>query len=312
MSCPTSTSAGEVEYRNIWWQETPPQSATDGVGTFRSDYQTVEAGTTGEGFIDGGVEGRPFHSSFPEGYRVITDDNESGTLKDYQPPAVNPGTEPNPDGGPSPHPPNDANFSAAPGDATILIEGGQELTDWTAAGGGEVGWSREGDRVAIEPGSGNIQTSESFGDAQIHLEFRIPEGTDSPDSGILLANEFEIQIAGSGTGKQGTGAYTYQAAPLRDATKAAGEWQSFDIIWQGARIENQQLSRPGRVSVLLNGQVVQDRLYLDGPNVGGSVASYANASGNATAPIGLQENGSPVEFKYMWVRPLYPSKRRGG
>jgi len=282
----------EVQYRNIWYQTTPPQSATDGVSQFREQYETFEAGTSGAGFIS-----QKFSADFPEGYRVEGEDSDV----DYQPPAVSPGDAPD-------QQPADGNLSYAPADATTLLEGG-DLSGWVASGGGDPGWSEEGEYVAVEPGSGNISTEETFADAQVHLEFRLPEDADSPDSGILLADRYEINIAGSGTSAQGCGAYTGQAAPLRDATDAANEdgWHGMDIVWQGPRFEGGAvLNRPGRVSVLLNGQVVQDRLYLDGPNAGGEVGNYSPH--DAAAPITLQENGSPVEFRYVWARSLYPEE----
>jgi hypothetical protein len=282
----------DVSYRNIWYQTIPPQSATDGTSNFRQQYEydAFEDVSSTDDYIS-----QPYNGSFFENYR-----EDEGNR--YGPPGVTPGND-------RADPPADGQFSTPPGDAVRLLEGGDLQDSWVGPDGGDPGWRLEGDRVTVEPGSGNITTKETFGDAQVHVEFRIPEDADDPDSGVILADNFEINIAGEGTGKQGTGAYTYQAAPLRDATKPAGEWQAFDIIWQGPRLEDGAiLNRPGRVTVLLNGQVVQERLYLDGPNVDGDVGNYGAVE--EEMPISLEESGSPIEFRFVWARPLYPDEQR--
>jgi len=281
----------DVSYRNIWHQTIPPQSETDGVSTFRQQYEydAFDSASSTDDYIS-----EPYNASFPEDYR----ENEGN---DYGPPIIE---KPGPD---LAEPPADGQLSTVPDDATVLLEGGN------MSGFADPGWSVGGDGgfVTVEPGAGNITSEATFGDSQVHVEFRIPEGADSPDSGVLLDDRYEINIAAEGTGKEGTGAYTYQAAPLRDATRSAGEWQAFDIVYQGPRFEDGALlSRPGRVTVLLNGRVVQQRLYLDGPNAGGEVGNYQPQE--AQEPISLQENGSPVDFRYVWARELYPDEQREG
>jgi hypothetical protein len=282
-----------VSYRNIWYQPIPPQSATNGVSSFRQQYEydAFESVSSTDDYIS-----QPYNASFPENHRTSEG-------REYQPPVVTPGRD-------LMEPPGDGQLSTPPGDATELLDGGDLMDAWVGPDGGEPGWDTSSDHITATPDAGNIKTSETFGDAQVHVEFRIPEDADSPDSGVLLANRYEINIAGSGSGKQGTGAYTYQAAPLRDATKSAGEWQALDIIWQGPRFEGGAiLDRPGRVTALLNGQVVQERLYIDGPNAGGEVGNYRPQ--DPQQPIALQENGSEVDFQLVWARELYPSERRG-
>jgi len=279
----------DVSYRNIWYQVIPPHSET---GSDSTHYQQYEYDAFDDASSIDDYMVQDYLDSFPEGYR------ENPAADIYQPPAVQEGRD-------LADPPADGRLSTAPGDATTLLEGG-DLDGWEGPDGGEPGWSPEGDHITVTPGAGNITSEETVSDSQIHVEFRIPEGAASPDSGILLADRYEINIAGEGIGAEGCGAYTYQAAPLRDATGAAGEWQSLDIVWQGPRTEDSVFERPGRVTVLLNGQVVQKRLYIDGPNADGEVGNYRPHPDSA--PITLEENGSEVDFRYVWVRPLYPDQ----
>jgi hypothetical protein len=280
----------DVSYRNIWYQVIPPHSETGDDPQYRQQYEYDKFDDVSS--IDDYMC-QDYLQDLPDSYRA----NEGNR---YGPPVVDSGAD-------LADPPNDGQFSTAPGDATILLEAG-DLEGWVGPDGGEPGWTPEGDHITVAPGAGNITSEETVGDSQIHVEFRIPEGASNPDSGVLLADRYEINIAGSGTGVEGCGAYTYQAAPLRDATRPAGEWQSLDMVWQGPRTEGGVFGRPGRVTVLLNGQVVQKRLYLNGSNADGQVDGYG--AHPASAPITLQENGSEVDFRYLWARPLYPDKQR--
>jgi hypothetical protein len=54
--------------------------------------------------------------------------------------------------------------------------------------------------------------------------------------------------------------------------------------------------------VLLNGVVVQNRLYVDGPNEDGSIAPYQFHE--LEQPLGLQENGDRFHFRNVWYRPF--------
>jgi hypothetical protein len=197
-----------------------------------------------------------------------------------------------------------------PSDATVLLSGG-DLSGWVGPDGESPGWREADGYVAVEPGTGNITSEESFLDAQVHVDFRIPEdvrgaGRGRGNSGVLLADRYEIQILDNHDNvappERWVGAYTGQAAPLASPTRPPGEWQSLDIIWEGPRFNASRtiLTRYPRVTVLLNGVVVQHRLYLDGPNRGGSPSSYRPH--DPEQPLSLQENGSEVHFRNVWYR----------
>jgi hypothetical protein len=201
-------------------------------------------------------------------------------------------------------------FGDPPSDATVLLDGG-DLSGWVGSDGGDPGWREEDGYVAVDPGAGNVKSETTFGDAQVHVEFRIPEGVSGVgrnrgNSGVLLMNRHEIQILDNHENVSApthwVGAYTGQAAPLASPTRPPGEWQSFDIVWEGPRFgpEGAVLERYARTTVLLNGVVVQTRLYLDGPNEGGSISSYR--AHDPEQPLGLQENGDPVHFRNVWYR----------
>jgi len=60
------------------------------------------------------------------------------------------------------------------------------------------------------------------------------------------------------------GAIYGQYPPLANACRKPGEWQTYDIIWEGPRFDGDTLTRPAFVTVLLNGIVLHNRKELRG------------------------------------------------
>src|SRR5690349_9488124 len=61
-----------------------------------------------------------------------------------------------------------------PSDALILFDG-TSLANWVSVNGGDAQWRLENGYMEVVPGTGDIQTCESFGDCQLHLEWAAPE-----------------------------------------------------------------------------------------------------------------------------------------
>ena len=202
-----------------------------------------------------------------------------------------------------------------PTDARVLL-GSDGLAGWESPDGSEPDWTEADGYVEVSPGSGDIQTTTELGDSQIHLEWRVPEGvsgsgTDRGNSGLLMMGRYQLQLLDNDDNPvdpvQWAGAYPDQAPPLYDPAMAQGEWQTLDVVWQGPRFaDDGSLSRPARATVLLNGTVVQARLVANGPNPDATVGEYQAHS--AEAPLRLEENGDPVQFRNVWARSLEPSE----
>lgn len=197
----------------------------------------------------------------------------------------------------------------APSDATILFDG----SNLDAFQGGP--WALE-DGVMTVNGTGDLQTKESFGDCQLHLEWRPPvqeegqnlRGQGRHNSGVFFIGRYEVQILdcfGNQTYPDGMTASLYgQEPPMVNACRPAGEWQTYDIMFQGPRFDGEgALISPAVVTVLHNGVTVQHARPLLGPTKHKRVADYATPHGEM-GPIKLQDHGNPVSFRNMWVRPL--------
>ena len=205
----------------------------------------------------------------------------------------------------------------APSDALVLFDG-KGMDEWvsSAAPAKPAGWTVADGVFSIQPGSGDIQTKRSFGDYQLHLEWRAPAnlkgtGQDRGNSGVFLASTgngsgYEIQVldcAGTRTYANGQAASIYkQHIPLVNACAAPGEWQTYDVIWTAPRFAaDGTLQAPAYVTALHNGVLVQNHVALQGETVYVGKPSYRK---HGPLPIRLQDHGAPVSFRNIWIRPL--------
>ncbi len=65
------------------------------------------------------------------------------------------------------------------------------------------------------------------------------------------------------------------------------------------------VTEPARMTVMLNGVLVQDNTVLIGATVHGKVATYTPHA--AELPLALQDHGNPdshVSFRNIWIRRL--------
>jgi len=198
----------------------------------------------------------------------------------------------------------------APSDAIMLFDG-RDLGAWQTRGGEDAGWVIE-DGVATVNGTGDIQTRDSFGDCQLHIEWATPadprgSSQGMGNSGVYLMSLYEIQVLDSHDNVSyvdgSAGSIYGQWPPLVNATRASGVWQSYDILWRGPRWDAEgNLSRPAVITVLLNGVAVQVSRELMGPTLHRQLAHYEQHP--EKMPLLLQDHGNPVRYRNIWVRPL--------
>ena len=197
--------------------------------------------------------------------------------------------------------PGDA--SRAPADAVVLFDG-KSLEAWK---GGEK-WKIE-DGVATAAGGG-IQTKESFGDCQLHLEFATPKevkgkGQGRGNSGVYLMGQYEVQILDSHENETyfdgQCGAIYKQQPPMVNASRGPGQWQSFDILFTAPRFaDDGSVKTPGYVTVLHNGIVIHNHFELQGTTSYTEPPKYHEHADRA--PLSLQFHGNPVQFRNIWLR----------
>jgi hypothetical protein len=216
------------------------------------------------------------------------------------PPVITPGTASTPDAPGKP-----------PSDAIVLFDG-TNLDQWLALDGNPARWKVENGYTEVVPRTHDIHTRNSYGDCQLHIEFAEPvpakgESQERGNSGVFLMGTYEIQVLDSYENKtyaDGQAAAVYgQYPPLVNAARPPGQWQSYDIVFHGPRFDTQgKLLRPAGVTVFHNGVLVQDNVELTGPTAHGKRPPYK--PGPDKAPLGLQDHGTLVRYRNIWIREL--------
>jgi len=199
---------------------------------------------------------------------------------------------------------------AAPSDALVLFDG-KNLDQWQAVKGEDAEWLVQDGTMIVEPGKGDIETRQSFSDVQLHIEWRTPAEISGSvqergNSGVFLVERYEIQVLDSfdnPTYANGQAGSVYkQHIPLVNASRAPGEWQSYDIIFMAPRFNDTgRIAVPARVSVIHNGVLIQNNVPIQGTTMFIGAPVYTD---HGAGPIRLQDHGNPLSFRNIWVRRL--------
>jgi hypothetical protein len=194
-----------------------------------------------------------------------------------------------------------------PSDAIVLFDG-QDLSHWQPTG-----W-KLGDGFVEVAGNDSLETRESFGDCQLHLEWATPSAPAASfmnrgNSGVLLMGRYELQIFDSWVGHRrqiypdGQAASIYgQTPPQVNVCRKPGAWQTYDLVFIAPRFDGQQLVRPARLTLLHNGVLVHHDQDIRGPMAHRTIVPYEPHA--AELPLVLQGHRSPVRFRNIWIRPL--------
>lgn len=224
-------------------------------------------------------------------------------------------------------------YGSAPSDAVVLFDG-KDLSAWEktpfgegvavdrteyylkqyeeGADWGAAAWQVENGEIVAGQKQGAIASRQAFGDMQLHIEWQVPvlegkRGQEYGNSGIFLMGMYEVQVLNSyqnETYSNGQAASIYkQHSPLANASRAPGEWQSFDMIFTAPRFsEKGTLVSPAQLTVLHNGVLVQHNAVLQGPTAFIGEPYYIPHP--PKLPLVLQDHDNPVRYRNIWVREL--------
>ena len=206
-----------------------------------------------------------------------------------------------------------------------MMPAGKALAAWEPA----TGWQEVGNvksdpldpkRLASEPGTGvlvsqgagqYLLTKERFGDVAVHVEFMIPQRS---NSGIYFLGSHEVQVYDSfGVAKEEypglecggiypewiNDANVRGHSPLVNASKPAGEWQTFDVIYRAPGFDTAgKKTRNARFEKIdHNGRLIHENIELSGP-------TRVGLPEQATGPLRLQGDHGPVAFRNVRVQKL--------
>lgn len=207
-----------------------------------------------------------------------------------------------------PVPPTVTLNKGIPSDAIVLFDG-KDLSKWKSEKG-NANWTVANNTLEVKPGTGNIETTEHFGNFQLHIEWKSPElikgeGQGRGNSGIFLQGLYEIQVLDNNNNPTyvngGAGSLYKQRPPLAQVI-VTDKWHVYDIIYKAPQFNKDSLLiSKGTVTVLHNGVVVQNNTQIDGTT---EYIGLPKQVSHGPGPIILQDHGDLVQFRNIWLRKL--------
>jgi len=195
--------------------------------------------------------------------------------------------------------------SKPPADAMVLFDG-KNLSAFEPSQ-----WKVENGYVEVVKKTGDLVTRQPFGSCRLHVEWCTPSPAIGKDqskgnSGVFLMGMYEMQIldnTDNPTYADGLAGAVYgESPPLVDACRPSGEWNYYDITFRRPRFDaDGKLVKPAVLTASLNGMLVQDHFQLTGPTSHEVRTDYAPHPDKLA--LVLQNHGSPVRFRNMWIVP---------
>lgn len=200
-----------------------------------------------------------------------------------------------------------------PSDAIVLFEK-NDLNNWQYAKGEKPKWNVSGNEFSVTLNEPDIFTKQSFGNCQLHLEWKIPtdethDNLNWGNSGIYFMGLYEVQIYDSYEDKHKiyyngkAGSIYKQHSPLVNVSKAAGEWQSFDVVFTAPVFNaDKSVKSPAFFTVFQNGIIVHNHDELIGPTEHIDFTEYKYHA--PKMPLMIQSHGSKVSYRNIWIREI--------
>ena len=159
--------------------------------------------------------------------------------------------------------------NSAPSDAIVLFDG-KNFDAWKGA----EKWQADADGGFTAKGV--IQTKQDFGDCQLHLEFAAPTPssraairdaatTASASWALATRSRCSIRMRTRPISRGSAARSTISSPPMVNACRKPGEWQTYDIIFNAPRFDEEgKVATPAYVTVLHNGVLVQNHTEVQG------------------------------------------------
>ncbi|MEJ6601886.1 MAG: DUF1080 domain-containing protein [Opitutaceae bacterium] len=167
--------------------------------------------------------------------------------------------------------------------------------------------------VAPNKSGDHLTSAWEHGDIELSFEFLMPQES---NSGIYLMGRYELQLLES-WGVEEPGVHDCGAiyerwitekkegyegtAPLVNATRAPGLWQTMRILFQAPRFDKKgkKTANARFLEVEHNGFLIHQDVEVTGPTRGAEWPKEA-----ATGPIQIQGNHGPIAFRNITKRPF--------
>ncbi|OUW15411.1 MAG: hypothetical protein CBD18_09015 [Opitutales bacterium TMED158] len=208
-----------------------------------------------------------------------------------------------------------------PPKGSIVLFDGSSMDEWEHDDGRACTWTLlENGAMEINPRKenqgadpkigGDIRTKRKFRAVRYHMEFRYPvepgkSGQGRGNSGLFF-HGYEAQILNS-YGLTGLwnelGALYKLSPPQVNMARPPMEWQTYDIVFTPAVYEGGKLQENPKMTVRLNGVVVQKNVELR-HQTAHRQADRAEMPPKTPQSISLQDHSNRIQFRNIWVKEL--------
>jgi len=188
-------------------------------------------------------------------------------------------------------------MGAKPPEGAVVLFDGTDAKAWTA------GRVDEKTKFLNTDGK-DLNTKQKFSNYTVHLEFMLPyrpdaRGQGRGNSGFYQVLMYEVQVLDSfgldGKDNECGGVYT-KKAPSVNMCLPPLTWQTYDAEFTNAVSEGGKVTQKARLTLKLNGVVVQDNIEING-KTGGARSNPEGTPG----PFQLQGHGNPLQYRNIWV-----------
>jgi hypothetical protein len=188
------------------------------------------------------------------------------------------------------------------------MKGARMLNDLKAWGRNDdtakdVGWVIKDGAMECVPGTGDVRTRATHGDAWLHIEFMVDEnhkeGQENGNSGVYLQGRYEVQVLNSAGQKPADnlcgGLYGIKA-PDFNMAYAPYQWQTYLIHFKAARWVDGTKTANARITVWHNGTLIHRDVELPNETTAG------NPEGPEPSGFKLQDHGHQIRFRNIWMK----------
>lgn len=203
-------------------------------------------------------------------------------------------------------PPSPTLGASAPEGAIVLFDG-KNMDAWVhhkpkqwLTPGDPCEWPVSDGVVTSVPKSGSLITKREFGDFKLHAEFAT---TETPtNAGFYLGSRYELKIHETHGNPLPPSCGNFGncdagGTPKVNASRAKGEWQTFDVEYCAPRFDaSGKKIANARATVFLNGVKIYDNQELSNLRLAAAVLGES-----ARGPLQLKEHGNVVKYRNMWI-----------
>lgn len=187
---------------------------------------------------------------------------------------------------------------------------GETENHFLPAKAGESLWVFKDGELTASPKWDSVVTKTPYQDFQMHVEFNVNEvknainAEQNGNSGIYIQERYELQILNSFGVPEKDYKPSYAGSiykikkPDQLVSKKAGEWQTYDIVFRGARFNGETKTEEARITVYHNGVPIHDDFAIP------SKTGAGQKEGSEPGLIKLQGHDNPVRYRNIWIKIL--------